>query len=209
MNFNEPLRELQETTSTNDVVKGLALDGAPEGTVVTAACQTGGRGRHGRSWVSPPGKGLFYSILLRPDWPAAEAPRLGILMGVAVYRLLQEAGIPNLSIKWPNDVQAAGRKIAGILVEPRISGGRIEFAVAGIGVNVGYEQSDFPPELQGRVTSCRMEGIQTDVAKLGARLTQHIEEEYALACSGGFDQTKQRWIQAGGRDEMPEIGDCV
>ena len=136
--------------STNDRARALAREGAPAFASVLAEEQTAGRGREGRRWVSPPGKGVWLSTLLRPR--LREAGGLApILTGLAVCRAV-EAAIPGLAarLKWPNDVVVEGRKVAGILCEA--TGGIV---VAGLGINVGQSESDFPRDLRARAGSLR------------------------------------------------------
>ena len=133
--FGAPRLHLRTTTSTNERGRALAAAGAPDGTLVTAAEQTAGRGRQGRTWVAPRGRALLCSLVVR------DPPRLlPLAAGVAVAEL---AG-PDAQIKWPNDVLLGGRKVAGILVEGRP---QEHWAVLGIGLNVALRPDDFPPEL--------------------------------------------------------------
>jgi BirA family biotin operon repressor/biotin-[acetyl-CoA-carboxylase] ligase len=156
--FPQPVR-LDTVPSTNDAARRLAERGAPHGLAVIARTQTAGRGRRGHGWHSPPG-GLYASFVLRPPaWPATRAPILAPLAGLAVFRALRSFRVPSLLGKSPNDVLAAGRKIAGILVEPRISSGTVEFAVVGIGVNLAQTAADFPPPLDATATSARILGL--------------------------------------------------
>ena len=137
----------------------------------------------------------------RPGWPATEAPNLAILAGMAAYRALGKAGVPNLRVKWPNDILAGGRKICGVLVEPRIGAGRIEFAVVGIGMNVGQGPEDFPPELRDTATSCRIEGAAISVDGLLELLVESLRE----ASQAPIAALRADWIAAGAREEEPEI----
>lgn len=196
-----PCRWLAQTSSTNDVAREWALAGAPAGAMVVAARQTRGRGRRERSWESPAGSGLYASFVWRPSWPAQQAPRLAILAGMAVYGVLEAVGVPQLRVKWPNDILSAGKKIGGVLVEPRIGGEQIEFAVAGIGINVRHQRDDFSPEVRERATSCTLAGVGVSV--------DHVLER--LVCSWGtvwampFEQVRLNWLAAGARDEEPEL----
>ena len=201
MPFGIPYRWLAEAGSTNDVAREWAISGAPEGALVVAARQTRGRGRRERQWSSPAGQGLYASIVLRPDWPAPEAPNLAILGGVAAYRALEQAGVEQLRIKWPNDVLANGRKICGVLVEPRIGGGRIEFAVVGIGINVGQLAEDFSSDVRGIATSCRIEGAGITVEQMQVGLMEAMEAARSMSMSA----LRAEWIAAGAREEVPEI----
>ena len=199
--FGYPRRWLAETASTNDVAREWALAGAPVGALVVAARQTRGRGRRERTWDSPAGTGLYASFVLRPDWPAEQAPNLAIVAGVAAYRALRALGVQNLRIKWPNDVLANGRKICGVLVEPRLGAGRIEFAVVGIGINVGQGAGDFPPDLRLPATSCRLENAPISVDDLLALLVQSLHD----AGRAPFGALRDAWLAAGAREEEPEL----
>jgi len=201
MQWGVPCRWLLETASTNDVAREWALAGAPDGAVVTACHQTQGRGRRERTWDSPAGVGLYTSVILRPDGPATDAPKLAILAGMAAFYALDKAGVKDLRIKWPNDILSNGRKICGILVEPRIGEGRIEFAVLGIGVNVGQEADDFPPDLRGLATSCRMEGIRIEVDRMRVLLLESMQ----VVRQKPFDALRAEWIAAGATEKEPDL----
>ena len=196
-----PRRWLAETASTNDVARDWALAGAPDGAVVVAARQTRGRGRRERTWDSPAGTGLYASFVLRTDGPAEQAPNLAIVAGMAAFRALEKAGVKNLRIKWPNDVLANGRKICGVLVEPRLGAGRIEFAVVGIGINVGQGADDFPPDLRLPATSCRLENAPISVDGMLALLVQSLHD----AGRAPFGALRAAWIAAGAQEQEPEL----
>jgi len=136
------------TDSTNERAKELAASGAPHGTLVTAEEQTAGRGRQGRQWVAPPGRALLMSLVLKVD---ERTPLVPLAAAVAVCHAFPEAD----GIKWPNDVWADGRKLAGILIEGRPQDG---WAVLGIGLNVATERDEFPEELRDTATSLRASG---------------------------------------------------
>jgi BirA family biotin operon repressor/biotin-[acetyl-CoA-carboxylase] ligase len=151
--------------STNARARELAARGAPHGTIVTAAEQSAGRGRQGRSWSAPPGRALLCSIIVR------EPPRLlPLAAGLAVA---DEAG-PEAMVKWPNDVLVDGRKVAGILVEGRTQEG---WAVIGIGLNVAMRDDDLPAELRGRAGSLARspEDIEPTLERLLDRLARWLE----------------------------------
>src|SRR4051794_14278733 len=143
-------RHLAECRSTNDEAAAWARAGAPHGALVIADAQTGGRGRLGRTWHSPPGENLYFSTVLRPEIPPHRAPPLTLAVGVALADAVREAGC-DAQLKWPNDLLLDGKKVAGILTEMTTSGGRVEFVVIGIGVNL--DARAFPAELDGRATS--------------------------------------------------------
>jgi BirA family transcriptional regulator, biotin operon repressor / biotin---[acetyl-CoA-carboxylase] ligase len=134
--LGRPRLHLRETGSTNDRARALAAAGAPHGTLVTARAQTAGRGRHGRTWIGPPGRALLLSLVVREL-----EPLLPLRAGLAVADV---AG-PDSLVKWPNDVWLAERKVAGVLVEARPQSG---WAVVGIGLNVAVELAELPEELR-------------------------------------------------------------
>ncbi len=142
--------------STNDEARALADGGAPAGTVVLAEDQLAGRGRGGRGWVSPPGLGIWMTVVLRPATLPAPG-LLPILVGLAAAEAIDDFVRPaRAQVKWPNDVHLAGRKVAGILCEGAWEADRPGAVVAGIGINCGQSGGDFPPELQPVATSLRI-----------------------------------------------------
>jgi BirA family biotin operon repressor/biotin-[acetyl-CoA-carboxylase] ligase len=146
--LGSPVLWFDEIGSTNDVAVRLAERGAPEGSVIAANAQVAGRGRLGRVWVSPPGAGLYVSVVLRPERPTS---LLTLAAGVAIATGLQHATGLSVELKWPNDVYVGRRKLAGILAEGGTSPARGAFVVVGIGVNI--QPAAFPPELAEKVTS--------------------------------------------------------
>lgn len=141
----------QRVGSTSELASRKAREGAPEGTLVVADEQTAGRGRAGRSWHSPPGAGLYMSVILRPSLPTSHVPRMTVLAAVAVARSIRNLTGLEAMIKWPNDIWIGDRKVAGILAEG--SGGVAGaqgWVVLGIGVNVG--PLSFPPPIDQTAT---------------------------------------------------------
>jgi BirA family biotin operon repressor/biotin-[acetyl-CoA-carboxylase] ligase len=161
-----PRLHLSETTSTNDRARALAAAGAPHGTLVTAAAQTAGRGRQGRTWSAPPGRALLMSLVLRD--PRRLLP-LAAAVGVA------DAAGPRARIKWPNDVLLDGRKVAGILAEGRPQEG---WAVLGVGLNVAVRAGDLPADL--RDTAGTLGLAPSDVEPVLARVLGALERALAL-----------------------------
>jgi BirA family biotin operon repressor/biotin-[acetyl-CoA-carboxylase] ligase len=143
--------------STNDEAFRRAAEGAPEGLVVTAAHQSAGRGRLGRSWWDRPGESAMASVLLRPAVPVARYPLLGIAMACAVADAA-ETLVPGVrfDVKWPNDVLHEGRKLCGVLAETRGAGGAAPPLVVGFGINVNQDAEAWPSEIRGRATSLRV-----------------------------------------------------
>jgi BirA family transcriptional regulator, biotin operon repressor / biotin---[acetyl-CoA-carboxylase] ligase len=160
--FGAPHHHYRRTDSTNTRARELAAAGAPHGTVVTAAEQTAGRGRQGRSWTAPPGAALLYSAILRPLEPRHSV--LSLAVPLAVCEVAEQLR-PDIEckVKWPNDVHLDGRKLAGILIEARPQDG---WAVLGIGLNLTIANADFPPELRDRATSLFPPGDAEEAARV-------------------------------------------
>ena len=181
------------TDSTNRVAMEMAENGAPHGTVVVADAQTAGRGRMGRRWVSPAGKNLYVSLLLRPSVPAADAPRLALVAGVALADTVEAMGV-TASLKWPNDLYCGGRKAAGILAEMASDPGGVRHVVIGVGLNVNMEEADFPPELRDAATSLRIRaGRAFRRVDVLARLLDAFGTRYAGFIGGGFSTLRDGW----------------
>jgi BirA family biotin operon repressor/biotin-[acetyl-CoA-carboxylase] ligase len=185
--FGRRCELLASCPSTNDRAAALGRAGAPEGQIVLADAQTGGRGRLGRSWHSPPGQSLYLSLLLRPTFTPATLPPLTLLAGVAVAEALAALGLAPV-LKWPNDVLLAERgglrKVAGILTEMATERERIRHVVVGIGLNVNTP--DFPPELAERATSLLLAtGRPHDRAGVAASLLNALEPAYDELMSEG------------------------
>ena len=162
--------------STNTRIKQLAAQGAPDGTVYIAAAQSAGRGRKGRTFLSPPG-GLYLSMLLRPGCPAEEALSITPMAAVAACRAVKQVCGLLCGIKWPNDVVLGGKKLCGILTEASTDKDGL-FLVPGIGVNVNTEE--FPPELRPVAGSLFLHsGKKTELEDLARALIQQMDELYA------------------------------
>jgi BirA family transcriptional regulator, biotin operon repressor / biotin---[acetyl-CoA-carboxylase] ligase len=203
--IGRPILSYDEVTSTNDVIKDLAVRNAPEGTTVLARAQSRGRGRRGRVWASVPGKGIYMSVLLRPSLPGKDAGRLSLLGGVAVVRALEQFNLRELTLKWPNDVLAQGRKIAGVLIEPRIGAGRIEFAVVGIGINVRQTAEDWTDALKQTATSCHMEGVPVDCEPVIRAVLSELDFWYPLLIQDEMGRLMEEWVQRGGKAGIPTL----
>jgi BirA family biotin operon repressor/biotin-[acetyl-CoA-carboxylase] ligase len=180
--FGRPLKVLETTASTNSDALDWAHEGAPEGALVVAEHQSAGRGRWGRSWFSEPGTGLLLSVVLRPRLPADRLGLLTTALGVACTEALRETTGLEPSIKWPNDVTIDRRKLAGILVETRVEAGRVDVAVAGIGIN--FHRFHPPADIAAHATSLAdaMEraglGSPPPRAQVLAALLEHLEDLY-------------------------------
>ncbi len=173
MSFGTPHRHFARTDSTNTRARELAAAGAPHGTVVTAAEQTAGRGRQGRTWTAPAGKALLYSAVVRPlDERQALLP---LAVPLAVCEAAEELapGTP-CRVKWPNDVWVEGRKLAGVLIEGRPQDG---WGVIGVGLNLAISREDFPPELRDTATSLQFPDIGLATDALNRRLAEWVDAD--------------------------------
>jgi len=200
MPVGRPHRHFRTVGSTNEVVRGLAEAGAADGTVVTSEAQTAGRGRQGRSWSTPPGSALAWSLLLRRR---VEVPgTLPLQIGVAVCEAVESFGVPRAEVKWPNDVLIDGRKCAGILVEARPQDG---WAVVGIGLNLSIPEDGFPEDLRHRATSI---SGNADFRSATDALNRFVEQRLAAPAEATLVQLSARdalrgravnWGAGGGR----------
>jgi len=180
--------------STNDRALDLATAGEPEGALVLAEEQTGGRGRRQRAWDSRASLGIYVSLVLRPDVPATKAPLFTFTAAVAVADALREICRLPGGIKWPNDVVVGRRKVAGVLGETRGSDPRIREMVIGIGVNVNQAAEDFGADLRDRATSVRIEsGACADRAPILATILEGFERRYARVLAGRPADLLREW----------------
>jgi BirA family transcriptional regulator, biotin operon repressor / biotin---[acetyl-CoA-carboxylase] ligase len=148
-----PLVYFAETDSTNCRAMELGKSGASEGTVVLADCQTGGKGRLGRLWLSPVGSGLYFSVILRPALEPHDLAKITLVTGVALCRTVRALYHIIPEIKWPNDLLIDKRKCGGVLVEADLHNLSSPLIIIGIGINITTLREDFPEELQEKATS--------------------------------------------------------
>mgnify|MGYP006415645919 CR=1 FL=1 len=186
--FGRDYRFLEETVSTNAVASRLANEGCPEGAVVVADAQSGGRGRLSRGWFSPPSSNLHVSVVLRPEVAPGQAPQMALVTAVVLRRAIQtSAPCPDISIKWPNDVLIAGRKVGGILCEMGADMDRVKHLVVGVGVNVNTSLEDFPPEIGDQATSlCTAVGHEVRRSRLLGTFLNDLESAYDVWRSDGL-----------------------
>ena len=165
--------------STNDIAAQLARSGEPEGTIVVSEQQTKGRGRLGRVWRSPPGCGIYVSIILKPRFKPEKAPGLAIMTALALADAVSSCCPGDVRIKWPNDILIGNRKVAGILTELSAERNKIDYVVIGIGINVNHKADDFPPELRPIATSIRTAN-RRKASRVGLlrQFLQNFEKEY-------------------------------
>ena len=159
--------------STNDKAKIIAVD-EEEGTVVIAEEQTGGKGRLGRKWISPKGKGIWMSIILKPSVEPFKVGSITLLGAAAIFKGLENMGISS-KIKWPNDIIIDDKKISGILTEMSAELNRINHLIMGIGINVNLDQVDIPEDLKDKATSLKINGDRKIDRKV---LLAHILNEF-------------------------------
>ena len=194
--------------STMDEARRLAEADEPEGTVVVAEEQTAGRGRFGRSWVSPPGQDLLFSVVLRPT--SAQMPYVNMAATLAVSGAVGDLTGLRPAIKWPNDVRVNGRKLSGILVETSVEAGEPKYAVVGIGLDVNLDVSDFP-EIAAIATSMYMEtGRRLDRTRVLLAVLERLDDLYVAVRQGR--SLTDRWaaeMETLGRTVRVQWGDRV
>lgn len=184
---------LDTVDSTNSYLRRLAVQGAIDGVVAVAEEQTGGRGRLGRTWVSPPGRNLYLSVLLRCDMPPEAMGQVSLTAGLAACETVDEwcAG----TLKWPNDVLVDGRKVVGILCEAEVRGGERQ-VVIGVGINVNMRLDEFPVDLRDKAGSlAHASGGEIDRNLVAGRLLSHLERRYDELRRRGFAGLAAEWTR--------------
>ena len=195
--FGRHIHYASTVDSTNQWAREQGQEGEPDGAVFVADAQTAGRGRWQRRWVSPPGAGLYTSVLLRPEFPAAESgPAVQLAAGIAVAESIAEKLPQPPTLRWPNDCYIGNRKIAGVLVEAESSGRSIDFLVCGIGINVNHGADDFPEELRDTATSLRMQ-LGHEISRLSVltRLLRAFDEWEDAWRTHGLEPIRERWLE--------------
>lgn len=192
-----------EIVSTNDRAAGLSFEGAAEGTMVIARQQSGGRGRQGRSWISPKDSGIFVSFIMRPIFGPSVIPLISFAGGVAAAEAIEKTTSIRIGLKWVNDLVFEGKKLGGILAEKpaaeqssRNSGGEILLppVILGIGINLSLEDNELPPELKGRVVSIgSILGKPVDPNELVAAFSSCLEDQYNHLSHGGYELVLEDW----------------
>ena len=198
MNAREIIR-LDVTESTNSIALELGKKGAAPGTVVVADAQTGGRGRLNRSWLSLPGMGLYFSLILRPRLALEHLPKVTLAAGLALCKAVDAEYSLSPEIKWPNDLLLDGRKFGGILTETEsITGSDSTSAlvIVGVGLNLFPPERGFPPDIEDRATSISLHA-DNDVSSeiLLERCVAAVEKEVQRLEKGQFSIILQEWLQ--------------
>lgn len=192
--FGKSIKLLDKTTSTQEDARQLAEEGAAEGALVISEEQTGGRGRMGRKFHSPRGKGIWMSLVLRPKQPLHLTQQLTLLTGVAVCRAIAKSAGVQTDIKWPNDILYQGKKVCGILLESATEDERVRYCIAGIGISANLKEADFPEELRNVATSIRIAGGKTvNRTSLIQSIMTEMEVLYELYNEQGFEPVASLW----------------
>ena len=174
-----PLSFYSTINSTNLRAKQDADNGAPEGALVVADMQTAGRGRRGRTWDSPAGKNVYFTLILKPDYVPDKASMVTLVMAMAVAEGIRSTCGAETGIKWPNDIVINGKKVCGILTEMSAEQGYIHHVVIGVGINVGRQE--FAPEIATRAASLEGEcGKRVPKAGLVANIMKAFEKYYEV-----------------------------
>jgi BirA family biotin operon repressor/biotin-[acetyl-CoA-carboxylase] ligase len=171
---------LPEVASTNTLAMELASEGAAEGTVVLAETQTAGKGRLGRTWISPRGN-IYMSVILRPDVPVHKAPLITLMGAVAAASAVRSGCGLAAAIKWPNDLMLSAKKVCGLLTEMSAEPDRVRHIVLGLGVNVNMDRSELPPDLQSTATTLASEaGRRIDRTALLRQILRDLDRWYRV-----------------------------
>lgn len=202
------MRFQPSASSSNDLAREWLDQGGPDGLVVVVGEQTAGRGRRGRRWESPAGKGLYFSVGLRPRFAAAQVHLLTFLGAVATAEGLRRQGVA-ADIRWPNDIEVQGQKLSGILVETRMEGSQITSAILGVGINLRQTPEDFSGELALLATSVGLlQGGDPDAGGLLAVILARLEFWNRGLCESGAGQRLlSRWkeLAPGHRGQQVQV----
>lgn len=184
---------LDTVDSTMEEAFHYGLNNCPDGTVVAADYQLKGRGRFNRVWVSPKAKGLYFSLVLRPDLSLQEIPKLTLLAGVGCLRAFASIAGLKCSVKWPNDIFVHNKKLCGILTEIHADQDRVHFVVIGIGINVNSSDKQIPHTATSIALETGHKMLRQDVLKI---VLEHSEEAYCAFQQEGFASLRQEWAQS-------------
>lgn len=192
--FGKTLEWIDSCESTQIIAHRLAQEGVPDGTVVLTEEQTAGRGRMARKWDSVHGKGIWMSVILRPDVSLHRAPQFTLITAVAVVRAIEDVTGLRPDIKWPNDILMNGKKSTGILTELQSDADGIKALIIGIGLNANQDPEDFSDEVKEIATSLKMEtGQHVSRQELVRAILYHLEQYTALYIKEGFGVLKLMW----------------
>ncbi len=188
------IKYFTSTDSTNNQAKKLALEGAPDGTIVISEEQNGGRGRLSRAFYSPKYKGIWFSVILRPKFLPQEAPKCTLLAAVAIAKAIREVTDIKVGIKWPNDILYDNKKLVGILTEMNAEMDCVNYIVIGMGINVNISRDEMPDNIKDIATSLsQIAGKNISRLKLISRIIYHLEQLYITAQEKGFTPIFDEW----------------
>ncbi len=187
----------EETGSTNNDAWDLGEKGEEEGVAVLAESQHAGKGRRGRQWISPPGKNLYLSILLRPLLLPSEAPIITIMAAVSLCETIEALYSLEPRIKWPNDILLEGKKVSGILAELHAEQESIHFLILGIGVNLNMDRKMIPGDLLYPATSVALcLGRDVERVPFARRLMENLDRGYEELLKGDDSLIRRRWMES-------------
>lgn len=192
--YGRTIHYLETCHSTQPIAHQYAQEGAMDGTVVIAEEQQDGKGRMARPWASKAYKGIWMSVILKPELTPQQAPQMTLVAAVATVKAIHEVTGLTPEIKWPNDLLIDGRKVTGILTELQADPDRVKAILLGIGINVNQEKNEFPEEIETIATSLSIAlGKPVNRAKLVASILKHLEHLVGLYLEEGFPPIKQLW----------------
>jgi len=192
--FAQKIYAFWSISTTNDFAYRMALQGDKEGTLVIAEKQIRGRGRKSRTWDSSFSKGLWFSLILRPEMPSHRAGLIPFIASVSIAEAIENKLNLQPDMKWPNDLLLGGKKCCGILSEAEFVNNKIKFIILGIGINVNHNPNDFPDELKNIATSLRIQSEKrVDRADLLAEILFRLEQNYQNIKVSGFEETLSNW----------------
>lgn len=184
------IHSYESTGSTNDIAQRLAESGSPEGTAVFSEGQSKGRGRLGREWSSPKGKGIYLSLILRPKISPTHASKITLMSAIAVAAAIRKITDLTALIKWPNDIMVNGHKVCGILTEMSAEVNTVKYVVIGIGINVNADKERLP---KGASSLKSESGEAVSRIELTQELLREIERQYHLFKEKGFEHVITEW----------------
>ncbi|MGR9049949.1 biotin--[acetyl-CoA-carboxylase] ligase [Halobacillus faecis] len=192
------LHHYDQVESTQEIVHQLAKQGKPHGTVVIADEQVKGKGRMSRNWDSPKGKGIWMSVLLRPNLPPVQAPQITLLAATVLARMVAERSSLVPQIKWPNDLLINHKKVSGILTEMQAEQDTIQYIVLGMGMNVNQEDREIPEDIKYKASSLKVEsGQHWNIQQTVQHILRLFEETYERFETHGFASVKKDWEHFG------------
>jgi len=193
--FGRSVISYRKVDSTNIIAYELAEKGMKEGAVILADEQVKGKGRHGRRWSSPSKGGIYMSCILRPSIAPNEISRITLLAAVAVAQAIRDVASLEVTIKWPNDIMVARKKLCGILTEMKAEQDSVDFVILGIGINVNLSKDELPKgatSVREEITSCGGK-INPSRVELAKKVLEKLEEYYNLMKTEGFEPIIDIW----------------